>query len=377
MHVIPQSWSHLHILVSVFPSVGLLFVLGFYVIAFVIDNETMKRACLALFGILGLLAIPTYISGDHSMDALSQNPKISQNLMSSHFGWSVVALFVLVLTSVVAWIELLRSWRVGRLSNNAAHLVLGLAIVTLAFMVFGGESGWQISHNELRLDAAAQRADMATPQWWSHIHMILNHFPTVGFVFALGFFILALILNNDVLKRSSLVLFVICALLIVPTYVTGAASMWALTAPVTLPGISKAVINAHRDMALWTLFGLSDHHSGHHGRNRTPRRADQSSRDPRGDRYIANGSKSGRLRCRRDTHQQRHLVCALANHTFLWLLLDIRHGVGCHAARAGFLEIRAVLRCAPVAPLGIPGSDDECFYRHADVARRYLSLRGE
>jgi uncharacterized membrane protein len=33
--------------------------------------------------------------------------------------------------------------------------------------------------------------------------------------------------------------------------------MWALTAPVTLPGISKAVINAHRDMALWTLFGLA------------------------------------------------------------------------------------------------------------------------
>ena len=257
MHVIPQSWSHLHILVSVFPSVGLLFVLGFYVIAFVIDNETMKRTCLALFGILGILAIPTYISGDHSMDALSQNPKVSQNLMSSHFGWSVAALVVLVMASVVAWIELFRSWRVGRLSNNAAHLVLGLAIVTLAFMVFGGESGWQISHNELRLDAAAQRADMATPQWWSHIHMILNHFPTVGFVFALGFFILALILNNDVLKRSSLVLFVICALLIVPTYVTGAASMWALTAPVTLPGISKAVINAHRDMALWTLFGLA------------------------------------------------------------------------------------------------------------------------
>src|SRR5450432_824928 len=151
MHLIPQSWSHLHILVSVFPSVGLLFVLGFYVIAFVIDNETMKRACLALFGILGILAIPTYISGDHSMDALSQNPKISQNLMSSHFGWSVAALVVLVMASVVAWIELFRSWRVGRLSNNAAHLVLGLAIVTLVFMIFGGESGWQISHNELRL----------------------------------------------------------------------------------------------------------------------------------------------------------------------------------------------------------------------------------
>jgi uncharacterized membrane protein len=32
--------------------------------------------------------------------------------------------------------------------------------------------------------------------------------------------------------------------------------MWALTQPV-IPGISKAVINSHRDMALLTLFGLA------------------------------------------------------------------------------------------------------------------------
>ena len=41
MHLIPQSWAHLHILVSVFPSVGLIFALGFYVTAFFTDNETL------------------------------------------------------------------------------------------------------------------------------------------------------------------------------------------------------------------------------------------------------------------------------------------------------------------------------------------------
>jgi uncharacterized membrane protein len=62
-------------------------------------------------------------------------------------------------------------------------------------------------------------------------------------------------MKNDVMKRGGLVLFVICAILGVPTFVTGNASMWALTDP-EIPGISKAVINAHRDMALLTLFGL-------------------------------------------------------------------------------------------------------------------------
>ena len=58
------------------------------------------------------------------------------------------------------------------------------------------------------------------------------------------------------MKRSSLVLFVICAILGVPTFVTGNASMWALTDP-PVTGISKAVINAHRDLALYSLFGLA------------------------------------------------------------------------------------------------------------------------
>ena len=256
MHWIPQSWSHLHILVSVCPSVGLIFALGFYVTAFVTNNEVMKRSCLVLFGILGILAIPTYLSGDGSMEVLSKDPKISKDLMNTHFGWGVTSLGVLGMTGAAALIALWRSRRVERLSDNALHLVLGLAIVTLGLMVVAGELGWEISHHELQLRIDPTQAAVSTPQVWSHIHMILNHFPTVGFVFALAFYVTALVINTDVMKRSSLILFVICAILIVPTYVTGAASMWALTVP-PIPEISKALINAHRDMALLTLFGLA------------------------------------------------------------------------------------------------------------------------
>jgi hypothetical protein len=74
-------------------------------------------------------------------------------------------------------------------------------------------------------------------------------------VFAIAFYIVALVANNDLMKQGSLILFIICAILGVPTYVSGTATMWALTQP-PIPEISKAVINAHRDMALWTLFGL-------------------------------------------------------------------------------------------------------------------------
>jgi uncharacterized membrane protein len=131
--------------------------------------------------------------------------------------------------------------------------VLGLAIIALGLTVVAGELGLEINHRELQSTVVIP--DVSTSQAWPHVHLILNHIPTAGFVFAIIFYVTALVTNNDAMKRGSLILFVICSIVGVPTYVTGTAAMWALTQP-PIPEISKAVINAHRDMALWTLFGL-------------------------------------------------------------------------------------------------------------------------
>src|SRR6516225_2638807 len=210
LHLIPESSSHWHILISVFPSVGLIFLLGLYVTALIANNEVMKRTSLAFFVLFALLAVPTYVSGDGSMDLLSQNPKISQDQMGLHYGWGVTALGVLVLTGIAAFVALVRSVGFGRASTESLHLVLGLAIITLALMVLAGEMGWQISHHELQLKMDPSLAAVGTPQIWSHIHIILNHFPTVGFTIALAFYVVGLASGDVVTTRSSLVLFVIC-----------------------------------------------------------------------------------------------------------------------------------------------------------------------
>ena len=253
MHVIPQSWSHLHILVSVFPSFGLVFVLGFYIAGFRADNDGIRRTCLVLFGMLALLSVPTYLSGDGAMAVLSKAPQLSKEMMKTHYGWGIAALLALVMTGIVALVELWRSHRARRASGDPFHLVSGLAIIALGLTALTGEQGLEIHHRELQSTIVIP--DVSTSAVWPHVHLILNHVPTTGFVFALIFYVIALVANNDAMKRGSLILFVICSIVGVPTYVTGTAAMWALTQP-PIPEISKAVINAHRDMALWTLFGL-------------------------------------------------------------------------------------------------------------------------
>jgi uncharacterized membrane protein len=254
MHLIPQSWAHLHILVSVFPSFGLVIVLGFYLAGFLGDNEGIKRTCLVLFGLLALLSIPTFFSGQGSISALSGNTKVPRGLMNFHYWWGAAALVALILTGVAAVFDLVQSGRAGRTfdAKSGFLLVSGLAIVAVVLMIVA--DGWELNHAELQTTVVIP--DVSTAPAWPHVHMILNHVPTVGFVFAIAFFVVALVTDNELMKRASLVLFVICSVVGVPTYVTGTASMWALTQPV-IPEISKAVINAHRDMALLSLFGLA------------------------------------------------------------------------------------------------------------------------
>ena len=251
MHLIPESWAHLHMLVSVFPSVGLLIVMGAYVSALSMNNEGMKRVSLGLLGILGVLAIPTYFSGTGSAAEVANNPRFSPAAIAVHLNLSYLALATLLVMGAAAIYELWQYRSTGYLTKMGRNVVLAAGGVTVVLMAIVGELGWEINHNELALDPAKQM----TSQYWSHVHIIVNHFPTVGVTLTLALFIAGLAMKNDGIKRASLALFAIFGILGAPTYVTGAAAMWALK---DVPGgISQAAINAHRDFAMFSLFGLA------------------------------------------------------------------------------------------------------------------------
>jgi uncharacterized membrane protein len=254
MHVIPHSWSHLHILISVFPPIGLLIVLGFYIAGSRAGNDFAKRVCLALFAGLGLLSIPILVSGLGSRAAIAGNVRFAADAIGTHLMWSIAAVVLLLIAGGVAGFELWSSWRAKRPSKDPFHLIVGSSVIALISSGIAAELGFNINHTELQ--STVNIADISTPQTWSHAHLILNHIPTAGFVFAIVFFAVALYTDNPVLKRGGLIAFIVCCIVGVPTYVAGTAAMWALTQP-AMAGISKAVINSHRDMALWTLFGMA------------------------------------------------------------------------------------------------------------------------
>src|SRR5213082_1029664 len=120
MHVIPQSWSHLHILISVFPTFGLVIVLGYYLAALRRGDDFARQTCLVLFSLLGLLSIPSYISGMRSAADLSGNARFSPDSISTHYVWAIATLGVLALVGLAAAVELWRAWPARRAFSLSA-----------------------------------------------------------------------------------------------------------------------------------------------------------------------------------------------------------------------------------------------------------------
>jgi len=80
-----------------------------------------------------------------------------------------------------------------------------------------------------------------------HIHLLLNHLPTVGFSIGLALFVLALPRHNDELQLVSLVMLFMTAALTIATYVSGSDAQQALK---ETAGVSDPLMQAHESAAL-------------------------------------------------------------------------------------------------------------------------------
>jgi uncharacterized membrane protein len=83
-----------------------------------------------------------------------------------------------------------------------------------------------------------------------HVHLLLNHFPIIGTIIALGLLVFALLGRSEDLRRGSFVIFTGIALLSIPTYMSGSGAALALK---KLPNISESALAAHNGMALIAL----------------------------------------------------------------------------------------------------------------------------
>src|SRR5581483_8022756 len=84
----------------------------------------------------------------------------------------------------------------------------------------------------------------------AHIHLLLNHFPTIAFLIGLVLFVAGFWMKSDYLKRISLGIFLIVSLISIPVYMTGKAAQGAIK---DQPGVSAVLTETHQDAALLAM----------------------------------------------------------------------------------------------------------------------------
>jgi uncharacterized membrane protein len=84
----------------------------------------------------------------------------------------------------------------------------------------------------------------------AHVHLLLNHFPTIGFGIGIALYVAAIIGKKDDLKRASLVILFLIAAVAIPTYMSGNAAEEVIKDK----GVQTAAIRAHEDAALWAFI---------------------------------------------------------------------------------------------------------------------------
>jgi uncharacterized membrane protein len=141
--------AHLHLLLNHFPTIGLGIALGLLLASLLKKSEDLKQASFVAFFLLGLVAIPAYLTGSAAQVALQDRPDVSREVIAAHQDAALLALILMEITGLVAWTAL---WRFRTWHQTA---ILVLALVTFALMASAANIGGHIRHPEIRAAATA------------------------------------------------------------------------------------------------------------------------------------------------------------------------------------------------------------------------------
>jgi hypothetical protein len=87
----------------------------------------------------------------------------------------------------------------------------------------------------------------------AHVHLVMNHVPTIGSVAALGLLTLGYVRRNDHLKHVGLEVLFIVTLLTLPVYVSGVAGYIEIR---NRPDVSADAIKIHQDVAFFGFIWM-------------------------------------------------------------------------------------------------------------------------
>ena len=158
MDWLPSSAPHWHVLLNHFPSVGGVIAVALLLAAYYLKSEDLRRASLFIFVIIGLLAIPVYVTGSATRWDIGREEGISLDLIAHHQDAAFWAFAFLLLGAWLSWLALWQYRRFLKPRPWIVPAVLVVGILAILAMIQTGSRGGKINHPELQTPEALAEA---------------------------------------------------------------------------------------------------------------------------------------------------------------------------------------------------------------------------
>jgi len=149
-----MSYSHLHILMNHVPVLGILFGVLLFIWGFIRKSAEVERVAMIVFVLSGIIAIPTFLTGDLAEHQVEEYAGVSENAIEEHEELATTALYMVLGVALSALTILIIMWRSQRAANLKLMkiVVFVFASITFGFLTLVSNSGGKIRRPELRND---------------------------------------------------------------------------------------------------------------------------------------------------------------------------------------------------------------------------------
>lgn len=148
--------AYIHLTLNHFPPIVAIAALLILIIGTFIRNEGFLRAGFVLVVFAGLMAVPTFLSGDGAADIVKNMPGVNRQAISPHDESANVTVTIMVISGVVALV-CLWIFRRRELARWSVTLMLVLALIASAASTYTAMLGGRIHHPEVDMKAAPEK----------------------------------------------------------------------------------------------------------------------------------------------------------------------------------------------------------------------------
>ena len=145
--------AYIHLTLNHFPPIVAISSLLILVIGALWRSDQFLRAGFVLVAFAGLMAVPTFLSGDGAADIVKNMPGVNRQAISPHDESANVTVTIMVISGIAAlaglWI-----YRRRELSRWSITLVIILALISSAAATYTAMLGGRIHHPETEMKAS-------------------------------------------------------------------------------------------------------------------------------------------------------------------------------------------------------------------------------